>query len=488
MKQISKIRLIMISLLLASAVFLITFRFAETPKVWIDEGIFTETAKNLAVKGNSGIQINPQKIISSAAWSTAGYPLIFPVAASFKIFGVGLMEARLPMLIYLMGLVVAFYVFSFRVAGFYAGVSSVLLLLSFSPFYGNGRPVQGEIPGLVFFIFASVFLFNWEKRDFKKTALLFWSGLFFGLAASSKPLYLMLILPTLLLISILIKKKGGYFKNLIFFGGGFIIPLVLWFFTQFPNFSLFQKALRIYFTANPDASVSSTDSILSNIPKFFSESTPMLFMAMLFPAVIFYSIKVIKRKKYTIAEVAILIFIILNLFAFLKGPGWYRHFFPGHILLYLIIPVILIESYKFFLEKKRLKNIAIAIPIIFIVFTATQFYHLLFLSQTSFVVKRERNKQLAEVLGQIKANKTVFLYNAIEAAIFLRHDNYFQYLKPSDYLEEGDKNILKEPYTDFILIHADEAQQQGFDPKCYRKKEIDQYYLFEKTPDCLKVS
>src|SRR4051812_9004454 len=92
-------------------IFLIAVHFTDTPKVWVDEGVFTETAKNLAWHGILGLQTEPGHFFPMSTLLTTGYPVIFPVAASFRVFGTGIFQARLPMIINMFLLIIFLYHF-----------------------------------------------------------------------------------------------------------------------------------------------------------------------------------------------------------------------------------------------------------------------------------------------------------------------------------------------------------------------------------------
>src|SRR3989344_2819702 len=141
---------VILFLVLVLSIFLITFQFTDTPKVWVDEGLWTNVAENLVANGTIGMQIEPGVSTPLGLLLSVGYPVIFPVAMSFSLFDIGIWQARLPMLVYMFLLVLSFFLFVKKLYGFWPAIFSILLLISFSPFYGNGRPVQGEVPGLVF--------------------------------------------------------------------------------------------------------------------------------------------------------------------------------------------------------------------------------------------------------------------------------------------------------------------------------------------------
>lgn len=484
MLQTLNYKRIIVCFVFVLAVFLIIFHFTDTPSVWVDEGVFAETAKNLAWHGTLGLQTEPGVFFSMRNFLlSTSYPVIFPVAGSFAIFGTGIWQARLPMVIYMFLLVVFFYLFVKKKYGFYPAILSILMLLSFSPFYGNGRPVQGEVPGLVFLVLGAWLLLLWEESDFKTKKWALLSGLAFGLSASTKPIFLLGVSLALVISLFFWLKRIDNKKILYIFGLGFILPIILWCFIHFPTPKSLLEFIPnvLFFSGNHGTEIPLLQTITINFLKFFTESTPILFLLMLLT--IIFSIAY-KFKKSTsplaVSEFFILCFIILNWLGFLIGTGWYRYFFPAHVLLYLLFPASVLVLSKYF-NKEILKKLLLAIPVALIIF---QFYHLIFLSDTSFVVKRTGNSELSAALSKIGPNQKVLFYSVPEAIVFLKSSNYSQYLYMG-FLEAGDKDALLKPTEDFILADASQ-KENNFLSSCYDKKPAGKYSLFQKKKNCSK--
>ena len=541
--SVDKRKNIILAVVFLLTVFLITFHFTDTPNVWVDEGVFTETAKNLATQGRLALQTAPNEFFSMRSFLlSTSYPVIFPVALSIKLFGTGIVQARVTMLIYMFLLVLVFYLFTKKRYGFYPAILSVLLLLSFSPFYGNGRPVQGEVPGLFFLVLGSYFLLLLEESDFQNKKWAVFSGLAFGLSASVKPIFLLGVTLSLFFSLLLWFRKNptpgiGVIKNrgsLAFFGLGFIPPILLWMYITVPTFTELLKFVPnlLYFSGSHNSSTSVAQTIITNLLRFLTESTPILFSFLsifIFASFIYktghLAILVAKLSRYwrwwhqgcyfgrggglrrhyftppilvashevfsasnkfkkeksvfSISECVIFSFILLNLVGYLKGTGWYRYFFPAHTLLYLFFPISILYSREYF-ENKVIKKILSIIPIALIIF---QTYHLIFLSDTSFVVNRRRTFELSKALGEINSSQKVIFYNTIEAEIFLKSNNYSQYLTLGGFLEAGNKDILSNPDVDFILTNG--SENDNLTLSCYGKKPISQYILYERNPKCL---
>ena len=111
-----------------------------------------------------------------------------------------------------------------------------------------------------------------------------------------------------------------------------------------------------------------------------------------------------------------------------------------------------------------------------------QFYHLIFLSDTSFVVERTRNTDLKMALSEIDTSQKILFYNTIETSIFLRGDNYSQYLSMGDFLEAGNKNVTSDSNFDYILTNN--LTNINFNQSCYISNPVDQYTLLKKIKDC----
>ncbi|KND46803.1 MAG: hypothetical protein AB201_03390 [Parcubacteria bacterium C7867-006] len=462
--------------------FLALFRFTSTPKVWVDEGVFTNIARNLEDNGVIGIQTSPGNVSEVKGWVlSSSYPVLFPVALSFKLFGVGIWQARLPMVIYVLLFLFASYLFVRKRYGDYPAFLSTLLLLSFAPLYGNGRPVQGEVPGLFFLVLGSYFLLILEEKNYNSTKFSLLSGLAFGLSCATKAIYLTFISVSLIIALVIWYKKINN-KTILYFSLGFCIPILLWFFMHFPTIKLMSGMVGsyLYFAGNHSSDLSKSIIIWNNFKRFFTESTPILFSFISFFVLSSIYIRFYKQKDnvVTISEFIIFSFIFLNWAGYLNGTGWYRYFFPANTLLYIVFIGSVLSLVKFF-KNRILINLLAIIPIALVVF---QFYYLVFLSDVSFVVNRTRNSELASVLGNISVNKSVLFYNSIETIVFLKSDNYFQYLQMDDFLVVGDEKSLSKPGPDFIL--TDKSQRGNVALSCYTERPLSQYYFLEKTTKC----
>jgi 4-amino-4-deoxy-L-arabinose transferase-like glycosyltransferase len=488
---IEKRKNIIVFLVFALALFLIFFHFTDTPRVWVDEGIFTNVAENVALHGQLGLQTDPGSFSRIGTFLSTNYPVIFSVAGSFKLLGVGLWQARLVMVTYMFLLVICFYLFVKKRYGFYSAISSVLLLISFAPFYGNGRPVQGEVPGLFFLVLGALFLVYLESSDFdsKKFAIL--SGLFLGLAAATKTLYLLLLVVALPLTLLFFIKKIKNKKNVLLLLITFLVPIFFWFIINFPTLDSLTKIIPTIIHQsgnNGGSSLSSTSSslfstVFINLLRFVRESTPILF-SFLFLSVTFVFVRRYIKKEtwdFSIAEYLIFFVIVLNWLGYLLGTGWYRYFFPAHTLLYLLFPGVtwmLVQS----IHRSFGKKIYVGILSVLIIF---QFSYLIFFSDTSLITISTRNAEVSHLLSVIPSTKKVFFDNSVESVVFLRGGTYSQYVVLPGLFELGTTSSLHDTSNDFILMDSSD-QATSTVSSCYAKTTVGTYFLFGKTANCKK--
>ena len=100
------------------------------PKTWQDEGFVLQGALNLArygqyaMKSSEGFRLLDQPLIAN------GPGVVLPITAAFYFLGIGLIQARLVMIVFLVIVTVLFFVLANRLYGVSAAIISVLLLLA----------------------------------------------------------------------------------------------------------------------------------------------------------------------------------------------------------------------------------------------------------------------------------------------------------------------------------------------------------------------
>ncbi|MDP2684192.1 MAG: glycosyltransferase family 39 protein [bacterium] len=405
---------IIIFLLFFILFFISFYRLQFSPATWYDEGLNAGIAKSLVEDGVYSLKVGPEEFVDERQFLiTTNYPVILPVAISLKIFGNSLTSARLPMILYLFLFALMAYLLVCKWFGKKSALMTLAFIVVFLPFYGNGKSVLGEVAGL-FYLLAGLYI-----MDSKKLWKLFLSGILLGLSVATKPFFI-LILPALFIGEIYNVIKNGFRKPsayaILIFAG--LIPILFWFWTINPNFTLgnIGSALGYYSNSYAD-NTNIYQLVFSNIKRFVSETTPLHFAFMLVFSV-WLIVGKIRKKEALPTQIALVAFILLNFLWYLKTPGWYRYFFPAHLMLFLFFPASVIKIFS--------KRIAFAIIIFFIIVQ-------------SFMLVSKRNEPLyfsSEVQDFVllvnintTVNDSLLVVNSPSVAFLLDQRNVSQYVR-----------------------------------------------------------
>lgn len=306
-------------------------RLGTFPAVWADDGLFMIVAKNLAQGHGYALPI------LGWDWSrpyilAVGPTLMVPVAAAIKLGGFSVAVARLPMVLYLLGSVVACYIFVRRVGDLAAARWNAALLISLSAFINTGKPVLGEVPAF-FFLMLGILLLQTGRPSALSAA---GAGIALGLSVMTK-LPFALVFPALAVAwivaaithdrrelallgtagmsALLVALIGAYWMGL---GKGFVDEVRIF---------LFEKR-----------SVVPLDAFVPIISRPFD---------LLRAAYAHYALIVLLAcagwwtvRSTMHRSLSIIIIVTVTLFAvyFLNGPGWYRALLPSTLLLFLFVP------------------------------------------------------------------------------------------------------------------------------------------------------
>ncbi len=136
------------SILLVVALTLAFYNLEYSPRTWQDEGGTLSLARTLVEDGVYAIR-NSDGYQSFGSVQSVGPTVILPIALSFKLFGVGLLQGRLVMGLWLILTLFAFYSLGRELFGMRSAILAVLLIVSF-PFglVMLGRQALGEVPAI----------------------------------------------------------------------------------------------------------------------------------------------------------------------------------------------------------------------------------------------------------------------------------------------------------------------------------------------------
>ncbi len=185
--------------IVVASLFLALYNLVNYPPTWYDEGSYLHVPKTL-VRFGVYADYSSEGFRYYGPTVGVGPTVLLPIAAVFRLFGIGLMQARLVMAAYLLATIYAFYHLARRLGGQrMAWVATALLVSSRGvSLLAYGRQVLGEVPGFFFLITGlGVWFAAWEKARWQQLVL---AGVLLGLATVTKYQYLLILAPTMLVI------------------------------------------------------------------------------------------------------------------------------------------------------------------------------------------------------------------------------------------------------------------------------------------------
>lgn len=458
-------------LLLVAAV-LSLYRLTEAPPAWYDEGMVVQLAINVARFGEFATQTAPGEFVSGALTST-GFPVVAPVAVLFSLFGIDLWLARLVMVLYLLGFVVAAHILVRKMFGKYHALFSSALLVTFASLYGNGKNVLGEVPGLFFLVSFLFFAYKIEAEQPTKRNFIL-AGLFAGLCLATKPTFLVLI-PAIVIGALLTRFKISL-RNFFYFFFAALALLLVWGVTQFNSTDSIGAIFSFY--SNPYQLTNISSVMRANVLRFFTEATPVHVLVLIFVWTAALFLRLRGKEKILAAEIIAFFFTLGILSAYLRTPGWYRYFFPAELVaMIFFVPALLflgkwLERAHFCLEKYAVP-LAGGLAVLLIIF---QGYHLLFRSWVRSYYDSRSTAEAVEYFRSVDQSKTLFVYDAPAAVVFLPNQNYYQYIavNAEGYWGIGkDKlSLIDQGFPDEIVLSGEfwEGNKELF--PAYRQKAI----------------
>lgn len=447
--------------LLLLLLFFGTWHLPQSPATWFDEGINLGIAKSLVEDGVFSLKVGPGEFIEARRFLiTSNYPVILPAALSLKFFGFNLAAARAPMVLFLFLFVLTAYFLTKKLYGKTAALMSAALIVSFTPFYGNGKNVLGEIPGLFYFLCALLLLA--PESNFKKFVL---AGFFIGLSVATKPFFL--IVPAAILVGEIICHRS--IKRIAALALGGILPIIFWLYTISPGFSFAGLFSTFSYYSNSYASTEFGSLVFANFLRFFTESTPIHFLLLFALFVVFIFWKQKKGEGIKEVEIIFIVFVLLALAFYLKTPGWYRYFFPAHVTLFLIFPAALI-----YLFNKKTAIVLISALFLF------QSGYTISQRHTSIYYSDEAENFSKYVMDSTALQDKILIINGPSAAFLINGRQIYQYLQINPILFFGHANA-----DDYQYIALQEEAPDGFkeilESNYIIQKQIGHYALYKKS-------
>ncbi|MFA6432645.1 MAG: glycosyltransferase family 39 protein [Candidatus Paceibacterota bacterium] len=403
------------------------FHLTESPSFMFDEGWYFQTSANLATTGIDGIQMAPGQINHITTFLTVGYPLIYPLGLWFKIFSVGIFQARFLMALFLIGFVAASYLLSKKMYGSVVALAVLTMVATFPPLYGNGKSVMGEVPGLFYLLLFLISSWNVRADDARKIFWIVLSGLLAGLAVATKPTFIVIV-PGILIASYLEWRRGTLSLKEIGIGAAsMFIPVLIWLVVQFRAGDSLTETLNYY--ANPYSLTDVRGVILNNIRHLFSDVGPLYTVSLLLVWAVAFFMRIKARIKLHAEEIIAFAFSVLIFFAYLRTPGLYRYLLPAQLLSLIFFPYSLLYISEAISRKVSVWHAKRMYVIAIILLGILGVYQLGFNSWVAQTYSSHKTASLqAYFTNEIKGSESVFFYNTPDVVPFMHGRNYYQYI------------------------------------------------------------
>lgn len=416
-------------LLFALLTFLTFSHLTESPPTWYDEGLTGQVALNYALHGQQEAQVAPGQYIGTALFLTTGYPVLVPVSWALRLFGTGLVDVRAVMALFMLAAALAVLIFITRAYGFPLGCASLLLLTTFAPFYGQGKNLLGEVPGLFFMMLFLLCVFALERRQYRGTFLYILAGLFAGLCLATKPIFILLGGAVLLALILHRRSLVWQWKSLAWGAVAFAAPLLLWGALTLAHPDSLSAILQFY--SNPAGYANSAGHIVPNLERFVHETSPLYFLLLMLAWLASALLRLYRKEKISMAETIALIYALLVWAAFLRTQGYYRYFFPAEILAVIFLPSSLwalihnVRIFKSITYKRAVFGAALLLV------CAVQAYPLFFSSWTATHADNNTAHEYSAFFSSVPTSTVFYVYDIPEMILFLPSQNYYQYFAPT---------------------------------------------------------
>lgn len=304
--------------------------FAANPPYWGDEAVGVEKARNIIEHRAADVLVAPN-VMSGQPYATAaaGPLLTFPLALFFHFFGVSVFNVRLFMVLWMLLLAATFYLVIKSFFGRKGAVIAALLMVTFSPFYANGKTSTGDIPGLFVLLCGLYLLYIREQY--------FFAGVCAALALTTKPsLYIPII--AIVALEMLYTERMWRFRNLLVFFAGALIVILPWIYFLVPNvLSKNAWIVTYHFFANPFPDGSKNVlTLYTDEPELVLNTTTYHYVLLLLMAAI--AVFVIRHRIDPGARLIRFAFLygLIALVLYIRSPGWLRYLLGGELLFFAV--------------------------------------------------------------------------------------------------------------------------------------------------------
>ncbi len=344
------------------AALLATINLPYAPRTWFDEGSHLHVPKTLVQYGKyADISATPDGGVEFRYHGPTigiGPTIMVPVAAVYQVAGVGLLQARLVIVVYLALALFAGYVLARRLYGRWVALLALAFLLAsrtinYEGIIEYGRQVLGETPGVAF-VFLGLLAWRAALETAAQPAMrrshVMWSmlaGLGFGLALVTKNQFVLIIPPALLLAAALdwrYYRAGSWMLRLV--------PLVvsvacfgIWTLAQFALLGSGTFFENMQQTRQAAGGAIFVFNIRSTLRAGYYLLRPDLFGGLVVPALAYTLWRARQRTPQALVEalLGLLIGLWLAWFVF-ASLGWPRYAFPAVALSALTVARLVADA------------------------------------------------------------------------------------------------------------------------------------------------
>lgn len=471
MAPLSSVQKALAALILLIIVFFSLFRITESPPFGLDEGWAVQVATNISRSGADGLQFAPGDIRHVSVITSIGYPLTYALAFWFKLFGPGILEARVMMAAYMIGFAAVAFIFLRRSYGNSVALAGGALLATFPPFYTFGKAVIGEVPVMfflaLFFLFFHLATTSRERRHF-------WfilAGASAGLCIVTKTMALAFV-PVLVVGAFLARKKGlATWKDIGIVAVSALVPFAVWIGVNFQAGDTLASVLDYY--TNPSVLDDRSATFWLNVKKFFTEMGAIYVLLLMVSWVAGILVRLRAGTKIRVEESMALIFSLLLIASFLGRYGDARYLFPIQAIGIIFFPYSIYCIMQALPWRADARSRDRIFALSFAILAALGLYQLSFRSYVADWYASHYQAGLAEYFSAISATTTVFFYNSPHFVPLFKGSDYYQRLVMFD------KWVLG---SDFLPIVADRrADLLVLSPRMLKDEEKPAYEGYEEV-------
>ena len=315
------------------------------PVTWYDEGIHLHVPKALI---NFGVyaDYSSEGFRYYGPTMTVGPTVLLPIAASFKVLGIGLLQARAVIALYLLATVGLVFVVGRQLQGrTLAWVACVLVATSEGVQLAYfGRQVLGEVPAMALCLGGlACWYAAWDRRGWS------WSiaaGVLLGLAVVTKYQFLFTVAPGLV-----VAWAVNRFHHRRLTTRHYLVPLllVLGMFGGWQLVGVFYLGPSVASDNLRMMGSTAAGAALLFSPRQMARSlgilvSPMLYASLLLPAIAYAVWQARGRTAESARWAALAAFIVPHLLWFtVASIGWRRYAFPALVLSSLPVAALVIS-------------------------------------------------------------------------------------------------------------------------------------------------